>query len=176
MQSANPYNAPKAQVADVGNDEYGEIKVFSASGRIGRLRYIGYSIGLPMLVMMLIGVLGALLGPALGATVVMPVMVVAYIVMLVLVVMLTIQRSHDFNASGWVALVLLVPLVNLIFWFVPGTDGANRFGLKPPPNRGGIVLLGLILLLLVGIGIIAAVALPAYQDYVKRAQQVQQSQ
>jgi hypothetical protein len=88
--------------------------------------------------------------------------------------MLTIQRCHDFNATGWLSLLVLVPLANLIFWFIPGTDGPNRFGAPTPPNSV-LVLIGAWLIPVVFIGgVLAAVAIPAYQDYVKRAQQKQQ--
>ena len=97
-------------------------------------------------------------------------MVVAYIAMIVISIMLTIQRSHDFNMSGWFSLLALVPLVNMIFWFIPGSDGPNRFGAKTPPNSA-LVLVGVWIVPLVFIGgIIAAVSIPAYQDYAKRAQ------
>jgi uncharacterized protein YqgC (DUF456 family) len=118
-----------------------------------------------MLIMFLAGLAAALLGPVGTA-----IMVVGYIAMIVVSIMLTIQRSHDFNMSGWISLLALVPLVNLMFWFIPGTDGTNRFGAKTPPNSG-LVLVGLwiVPLLFIG-GIIAAISIPAYQDYVKRAQ------
>jgi hypothetical protein len=98
-------------------------------------------------------------------------MVVGWVAMVVISIMLTIQRSHDFNMSGWFALLWLVPLANFAFWFVPGTDGENRYGAKTPPN-GIAVLIGawLLPILFVG-GIVAAISLPAYQDYVKRAEQ-----
>ena len=83
----------------------------------------------------------------------------------------TIQRSHDFGMSGWFALLWLVPLANLAFWFIPGTDGANRYGAKTPPNGLGVLIgVWIVPLLFVG-GIIAAVSIPAYQDYVTRAEQ-----
>ena len=73
--------------------------------------------------------------------------------------------------SGWFALLWLVPLANLAFWFIPGTDGANRYGAKTPPNGLGVVIgVWIVPLLFVG-GIIAAVSIPAYQDYVTRAEQ-----
>lgn len=85
--------------------------------------------------------------------------------------MLTIQRSHAFNTTGWLAILGLVPLVNLIFWFIPGTDGQNRFGAKTPPN-GVLTLIAVWIIPVVFIlGIVAAVSIPAYQDYVKRSQQ-----
>ncbi len=61
--------------------------------------------------------------------------------------------------------------MNLIFWFIPGTDGPNRFGAKTPPNSVLVlIVVWLFPALFIG-GIVAAVAIPAYSDYVKRAQQ-----
>src|SRR5262245_7995065 len=125
--AANPYRAPAAAVADNVTEEYGEVSLFSASGRIGRARYIAYGMGVYIAVMAVI-VVGALLG-TLGFVV----MAVGYIAMLVMMFMLTIQRCHDFNTTGWLSLLVLVPLANLLFLIVPGTDGENRFGLKTPP-------------------------------------------
>lgn len=162
METRNPYDAPKA--ASIERPvAYGEIRIFSASGRLGRLRYIGYSIGLTLLMGGVMGALGALLGHPSGL------MIVAYLAIMVVSVLLTIQRAHDFDASGWLALVMIIPLVNLIFWFVPGTKGENRFGLQPPPNTTGVVVLALILPIVFVVGTVAAIAIPAYQDYVKRA-------
>jgi uncharacterized membrane protein YhaH (DUF805 family) len=163
MATANPYRAPAAAVADTA-EQYDEVQLFSASGRIGRVRYIAYAIGL-WLVLTLLVALSAFLG-GFG----MVLMFVAYIGGLVLGFMLSIQRAHDFNASGWLAILSLVPLVNLIFLFIPGTDGENRFGLKTPPNSVGVLVAAWMLPVIFGVGILAAIALPAYQDYVKRAQ------
>jgi uncharacterized membrane protein YhaH (DUF805 family) len=66
-------------------------------------------------------------------------------------------------------------LVSLIFILVPGTQGANRFGAPPPPNNRSITVVLVLLLLVVVIGILAAIALPAYQGYVKRARAAQPS-
>ena len=50
----------------------------------------------------------------------------------------TIQRLHDQGRSGWWALTLLVPLVNLVLLYfllgVAGDDGPNKYGPPPPPN------------------------------------------
>jgi len=44
----------------------------------------------------------------------------------------TSKRLHDWDKSGWFQLLLIVPIVNVVFWFVmvfyPGTPGPNRFG------------------------------------------------
>jgi hypothetical protein len=57
----------------------------------------------------------------------------------------------------------------LVLLIMPGTPGANRFGDPPPPNTAGVILLALILPAVFIIGFIAAIAIPAYQDYVGRA-------
>ncbi len=164
----NPYQAPKAAVADAETEEYQPVKVFSTTGRIGRLRYIAYTVGLTFLIMLVAGFVAALLGPA-GVFVT----VVAWGLILVISVMLTIQRAHDFNTSGWLALLIIIPLVSLIFWFIPGTVGSNRFGAKTPPNSTGVIIGACILPIIAIVGIMAAIALPAYSDYAKRAKESQ---
>ncbi len=44
MSSENPYSTPEASV-EVAAEEYYQPKFFSASGRIGRLRYLAYLTG-----------------------------------------------------------------------------------------------------------------------------------
>ncbi len=78
-------------------------------------------------------------------------------------------KAHDFNTTGWISILSFIPFVNLIFWFIPDTDGENEYGLKTPPNGAGTVIVALIVPLIAVVGILAAIALPAYSDYVKRA-------
>lgn len=156
MVAQNPYPAPKANVA--GAEAFGEIKIFSARGRIGRVRYIGYTNGLTVLIALAMGALASVTG---GATEI-PVALIGVGLIIVIQVLLTILRAHDFNTTGWLAILALFPLVNLLFWVIPGTDGENRFGLKPPPNTIGAILLACIVPLM----FVAAIAIPGYQDYV----------
>ena len=138
------------------------------------MRYIAYSVGLPFLIMLVFGFVGGFIGAAANAPVVAAVLMgIGYVLTFVLMFMLTIQRSHDFDTTGWLSLVVLIPLVNLIFWFIPGTDGENRFGAKTPPNSTLAVIFALVVPIIVIVGILAAVAIPAYHDYTKRAQQMQ---
>ena len=160
--NVNPYQAPSAAVADAGG-EIQPVKVFSVSGRIGRARYMAYGTGFYILFGGLVGAL-ALMGPVGGALT-----VVAWVALMVIAFMLTIQRCHDFNMSGWLSLLILIPLANLIFLVIPGTDGPNRFGGPTPPNTAGVLILAWLLPAVAVIGIVAAIALPAYQDYQKRA-------
>jgi len=168
VEAQNPYSTPRAKVTGAPT-AYGEIKVFSAKGRIGRVRYIGYSVGMTMLIGFVLGIVAALMGKIAGPNLTAIVVVASYVAIFVMIMLLTIQRAHDFNASGWLALLAIIPLVNLIFWFIPGTDGENRFGPQTRPNGTGAVVLALILPLVFIVGIVAAIALPAYQQYVKRA-------
>jgi uncharacterized membrane protein YhaH (DUF805 family) len=162
----NPYGAPRAMVGD--REEFQPVKLFAVSGRIGRARYIVYSI-LVSLVLVLPAMALMALSPGLG----LAVLALAYVATFVMSIMLTIQRSHDFNMTGWFSLLVFVPFANLLFWFVPGTDGPNRFGARTQPNSTGVMVALWIVPVVFVLGIAAAVALPAYQDYVKRAATVQ---
>lgn len=155
MSQNNPYSTPNAPVSDMHDDSgFGDLKIFTANGRIARLRYLVYLFGISMaggilaMLLFLIPVVGIFLGGA------------VYIGLIVVSVLLTIQRCHDFNKTGWLSLLLLIPLVSLIFYFIPGTKGSNQYGLQPPPNTTAIKIAAFILIALVVVGTIAAIALP----------------
>jgi len=165
---SNPFAAPQAAVADGDDcaDTTFKLNLFSAAGRIGRVRYLGYSMGIGLLIMVVGGVLAAFTNPML--------LFVAYVALLYMNVMLTIKRSHDFNISGWLTFLIFVPLANFIFLFVPGTDGPNRFGRKTASNGStGVVLIVVLVIGIALVGILAAIAIPAYQSYVQRAHAAQ---
>ena len=164
---ANPYGAPRAAVDDA-KEEYQAVRIFAVSGRIGRARYIAYTVGIPLIIMFIAGMLGAFLG-SVGAVLI----AIGWIAVIVVSFMLTVQRCHDFDTTGWLALVGMIPLVNLIFWFIPGSDGRNRFGAKTPPNSTGVLIAVWILPVLFIVGIVAAISIPAYQQYVTKAKQQQ---
>lgn len=162
MSATNPYAAPRSTLTDEGA-QYEPVKVFSISGRIGRARYITYGVGMYLLFGALGGILGVFIGPAGSVIGIGAALVIGYT--------LTMQRCHDFNTTGWLALLIFVPLANLVFWIIPGTDGPNRFGRPTPPNSVLTLILVWLLPAIAVIGIVAAIALPAYQQYLKRAQQ-----
>lgn len=172
MSTANPYQVPRSNVDHTvsGGDDYSEVKVLSIKGRIGRLRYLGYSMGYSMLIYIIFAVLGvgaAAMG--LPKEIMFGILGLGYVLLIIWTIMLTIQRAHDFNTTGWITLLAFIPLLNLMFLFIPGTDGENRFGKKTPPNRGGMIWWVLIPVFIAIIGIIAAIAIPAYQGYVNKA-------
>ncbi len=164
-----PYAPPQAAVAE-GLAEFCDLQVFTTRGRIGRLRYLAWSLalllaGLPLLAL---AGMGLAFSPPLGGV------LLALVIggMLLASVQFGVKRLHDLNWSGWLWLLNLVPMVNgvfaLLLLVVPGTSGANRYGPPPPPNSVSVKLLALSWLLLPLIGILAAVAVPAYQDYLSR--------
>jgi uncharacterized membrane protein YhaH (DUF805 family) len=152
--SVNPYAAPKAAVAESGPQDE-PVRIFSVSGRIGRARYITFGMGIYILFGLIGGVLSVFIGP--------PGIWVGTLAALVIAYTLTMQRCHDFNTTGWLALLVFVPLANLAFWFIPGSDGPNRFGKPTPPNGVLTLILVWILPVMVVVGIVAAVAIPAIQ-------------
>jgi len=164
MAENNPYSAPTAAVSDMQSEEgFGNLKIFTAEGRIGRIRYLMYTIGISLIGAFLAGLL--MIVPVIG-----PFLAIAvYIAIFVISIFLTIQRAHDFNTTGWMSLLIFIPLVSLIFYIIPGTKGPNKYGLQPPPNSTAIKVTAFLLLAFFLIGIIAAVGIPAYQEYMLRA-------
>jgi uncharacterized membrane protein YhaH (DUF805 family) len=167
MATANPYLPPQAEVADIHTaaTEFSEPKVWSARGRIGRLRYLAYTAVASLVLMLAVGVLAAVAGAQVAGIATF----IAYIPFFVLMVLSLIQRSHDMGWSGWMSLLAFIPLVGLIWLFKAGTPGVNRFGAPPPPNTTGVKLGASLIVLFFVLGIVAAIALPAYQQYTMRA-------
>ena len=177
-EMTNPYAAPSAAVADVyqGGADVQPVKLWSAKGRIGRARFLAYTLYSYVLFIIAAFVLGLLIGVAglgssEGAIVVLT--VVLAIPYLVFYVLTGIQRSHDMDWSGWMLFLALIPLVALIWVFKSGTKGRNRFGAPPPPNGIGVLIGAWLLPVITVLGILAAVALPAYQGYTTRAKAAQ---
>ncbi|AYF88775.1 DUF805 domain-containing protein [Pseudomonas sp. DY-1] len=170
-ETTSPYAPPRAQVGEQ-LPEFGELKVLGTSGRIGRVRYLGWSMAL-MLAFLPIG--GVILGSfALSDALAALLTLVACLALVVVSVCIGVQRLHDIGWSGWLWLLNFVPIIGsvfaLIMLFMPGTDGPNRYGPPPPPNSRGVKVLAWLIILVPVIGIVAAISLPAYQDYLMRTQ------
>lgn len=178
MSQYNQYRAPQSQVDGGMSQQFGEAKIFSVSGRIGRVRFLAYCMGVYLIFGITVSMLQAVIMGASGETVApyfFAVMGLMYIGMLVFYFMFAIQRSHDMNVSGWLSLIILIPLIGfLVFLIAPGTKGENNYGLQPPPNNAGVIILALLMPIIAIIGILAAIAIPAYQGYIEKAQQNQQ--
>ncbi|MDN6856703.1 DUF805 domain-containing protein [Pseudomonas sp. CAN2814] len=178
--AASPYAPPQAQVGEE-LPEFGELKVATTNGRIGRVRYLGWSMAMFLVFFAILALTGAAfalsntLGYLVGA-----VAVVAFIAYVVVCIMIGVQRLHDIGWSGWLMLLNLVPVVGSVFpllmLLIPGTSGPNRFGPPPPPNSRGVVVLAWTMLIVPVLGILAAIAIPAYQSYLDKAESAQYEQ
>lgn len=81
------------------------------------------------------------------------------ILLLIPVIIFSVRRLHDFNISGWLALLQLIPLLNIMIFIVlmliPGTATANQYGEPRESKTWEVVLaflfLGLFLLILVNL-------------------------
>jgi uncharacterized membrane protein YhaH (DUF805 family) len=183
-----PYQAPGADVAVAGNETY-QPKFISLSGRIGRMRYFVYATGLTMLFYLVVGVVAAILVPAFAsggegamgmvAIVLSTVALAAFVGMLVMTWGYMVRRLNDINLSGWMSLLMLVPLANLILGliliFKKGSQGGNDYGAAPVANSGGVkAAFAVLLLLLVGyFGVLMPITLQQYAQYVQQAEQSQ---
>jgi uncharacterized membrane protein YhaH (DUF805 family) len=159
----------------------------SPSGRFGRLSYLGWNMLMSFSILIIIGIIAAfspglladpttMTGSSMLATVLIG---IAYIVLLYFSFVFTIRRLHDRNHIGWLSLLILVPGINLVFIlyliFAKGDDRSNQYG--PRRNtKGWEKVLAWIYILIFPLAFLAAIALPAYQDYVTRAQQAQMKQ
>lgn len=176
MQTANPYSPPQAAVADMadgGPSGFQSVHFFAWRGRIGRLRLLAYTMLVYLIMIVLGAIAGGITAAAQSSSIGKILMLAIYLVSFGLMLMVLIQRSHDMDYSGWTALLALIPIVGLLWIFKSGTAGTNRFGAPPVPNSLGVKIAGLLLPIISVIGILAAIALPAYQGYVQKAKAAQ---
>jgi uncharacterized membrane protein YhaH (DUF805 family)/type II secretory pathway pseudopilin PulG len=175
-----------------------EIRFFDAVSRIGRLRYFAYGMGLFLMVLPAL-ILAAILLAFKMFVLAGVVFVLCYLFMIIMGVVFGVRRLHDLGWSGWWMIItpgsalctivnyfgvfpaslawlpLLISLGSLVFYlillFMPGSQGDNRFGPPPPPNSTWVIV-GAWSFLIVPFfgGILAAIAIPAYRDYIARSQ------
>lgn len=170
MDDANPYNAPEAELAQGHNEVYTP-SVFSWNGRIGRLRYMAYGVGMGFLLMLamipLVGATALMGGESGGSTISLLMTGIIYIAILAVSVMYGKRRLNDLNRSGWWFLLFIVPIANLLLTiyliFFPGTEGSNDYGPAPCANSLGVHILGWSMPVLFLLGIGASIMIPAMQ-------------
>lgn len=181
----NPYLAPGAPLSGQpsGDGTY-QPRIWAWKGRIGRLRYLAYLFAISVINMVPVTVLMAILGAS-GALkdsmdAIAGISVLLYLPLLVFSFVLAKRRFNDTNRSGWLALLLWIPLVNffvsLYLVFAAGTDGGNDYGPAPAPNGTAVKIFGCVFPAIFIVGVLAAVALPAYQSYVLKARGASVSQ
>lgn len=174
---SNPYNAPAADLSQMsGSDETYEPRVWAIHGRIGRLRYLAYSLLQMLIAIPVVGLIAGILY-MIGERAMIVGIILAYIPLIAIGFILAKRRFNDMNHSGWMSLLQLIPFVGIFIWlwlvFGPGDKASNDYGQPPGPNSTPVVIGALIFPAIFVVGILAAIALPAYQDYTKRARAAQ---
>jgi uncharacterized membrane protein YhaH (DUF805 family) len=182
----NPYQASQSTTeADLDTAETYHPKFLSLHGRIGRVRYLAYLIGAQFILGCILSGLSAIIlfylqnNIHIVEFVNIIVGIFSYVVIVSAGVVLTKRRFNDMDYSGWLGLLFIIPFINIIIGLMlickRGSEYKNQYGKPPAPNTIQIWLVALLPLFLT-MGIILAVALPAYQKYSARAKQAQQGQ
>ncbi len=180
---SNLYQTPGASLASDGLETY-QPKFLSLSGRIGRIRYLAYCMGIGLLAYAAAIPLALLMmaaGDSAGMVISILGMVALWVGIMVMTWGYAVRRLHDLNQTGWMSLLFIVPLVNIVFsfylLFAPGTKGSNNYGPMPAPNSQVIWVVVIAVVVVIAIlGILAAIAIPAYQEYILQAQEAQMYQ
>jgi uncharacterized membrane protein YhaH (DUF805 family) len=171
----SPYAPPQANVGE-SLPEFATLKPFGIEGRIGRLRFLAWSMVLSLITIAVVGVF-ALIGLALVSTDSTAGLIVGGILafflclaFLIASILLSVQRLHDIGWSGWLWLLNLVPFVGsffpLLLLLMPGTNNANRYGAPPPPNSTAVKVLSSLWVVLIALLVAGALAggISAIQD------------
>ena len=134
----NPYATPRSRIEDRTDLEFESPRLFSR-GRLGRVRYFGYLLALPLVIWI----------PGSIATVIVmnlwndaPDVTVPVIYLGLAggaLYWLTLKRARDLNRSALFALLVFVPGAIMYYLFAPGVAGANGYGKPNPPNSAGEV-------------------------------------
>ncbi|MCQ3002560.1 DUF805 domain-containing protein [Pseudomonas syringae] len=138
----SPYAPPRASVIDT-LPEHSTLKVFSFQGRIGRVRYLAWTLVWMALLFMVLGLCVYVMALSLvGGGLLIAVAVAAFALVSF---QIGAQRLHDAGWSGWLLLLSLVPYIGAIFPFLmvlmPGNKTANRYGPPAPPNSRSVKVL-----------------------------------
>ncbi|WP_460926821.1 DUF805 domain-containing protein [Pseudomonas sp. MC6] len=146
----SPYAPPRASVGE-SQAEFATPKPFSVEGRIGRLRFLAWTMVLSLVTLPIVGVfallaLGLVAGDSTTGLIIGGIFAFfLFIAFLIVSILFSIQRLHDIGWSGWLWLLNLVPFVGsffpLVIMVVPGNTGANRYGPPPPPNSTAVKVL-----------------------------------
>lgn len=141
-----PVNLQKVQSSDVQvntNQEQNKKKntggFFSFTGRLNRLGYLWRIMLNGVCIVFFIAFLQDAFSSSKSGN-----LAEAFLISLVVILIigvsslsLSVRRCHDLNQSGWLALVSLIPFINVLFsiylMFAKGTDGDNLYG--PDPLR-----------------------------------------
>ncbi|VVM81315.1 hypothetical protein PS662_02336 [Pseudomonas fluorescens] len=162
----SPYAPPRAPVGET-LPAFGTLKAFTFTGRIGRLRYLAWTMALMLVLLGVAGVfisiglslialtstVGLVIGGLVGAA-----LCIAFFVVSIQII---VQRLHDLGWSGWLYLLTLVPFVGGLFPILlavlPGNAAANQYGAPPPANTMAVKVLCALWVVFIAVVFIGAV-------------------
>lgn len=166
--AASPYAPPRAAVGD-DLPEFATLKVFTIHGRIGRLRYLAWTLALTVAMLVAAGIIStvgfavATASPTIAVIIGSLLGFALFVALVVVSVQIGVQRLHDLGWSGWLYLLNLVPLVNSVFplllLVLPGNTGANQYGAPPPRNSTAVKILASLWLAFIPLMLIIVVTL-----------------
>jgi len=127
-----------------------EPSIFALSGRIGRLRFLAYSLVITLLNIKLVTLVEIQYSSTSNTL-----LYTTYIAFLMLHFIVATRRLNDMDKSGWMSLLLFIPIANLALslylLFNPGTSSPNRYGAMPAPaNNLGLGVFIVIVLVAIG--------------------------
>ena len=155
-------------------------RFFDWHGRVSRVQFLAYSTFNALIALMLVALLFVMIGGFQGmvnaSSEQLPMSLlgassVGMAVLFYLQLAVSKRRFNDLNKTGWLALLMLVPGVNILVYLyllaVEGTAGANYYGLPArPATQLKTVLMVLIPLLVISfIGLLTQIVVPSYQSY-----------
>lgn len=130
---------------DLTETAYNTAPFYAKSGRIGRMRYLAYSAiwcGVILALLLLRAILANMLGNVIYVIFLIPVLVVLVYALFAP----AMRRFNDLNRSSWWAVLMLLPVINLltVFYlsFQEGTEEENDYGLPAEPPTPWIKILG----------------------------------
>lgn len=156
----NVYSASRANLVETtGVFETYEAKMLQLNGRIGRLRFITYCLSCILLINFCMLMLGLLLfssNTKLGAFIIF----LAIPMNIACLIIFGIRRLNDVNHSGWLSLILFLPLLNILLilylLIASGSVNSNDYGPVPDPTNP-IVSIGSITLPIIFLLIVATI-------------------
>lgn len=155
-------------------------RFFDWHGRVSRVQFLAYSTFNALIALMLVALLFVMIGGFQGmvntSSEQLPMSLlgassVGVAVLFYLQLAVSKRRFNDLNKTGWLALLMLVPGVNILVYLyllaVKGTAAANYYGLPArPASQLKTVLMVLIPLLVMSlIGLLTQVVVPSYHSY-----------
>ena len=155
-------------------------RFFDWHGRVSRVQFLAYSTFNALIALMLVAFLFVMIGGFQGmrnaGSEQLPMSLlgassVGVVVLFYLQLAVSKRRFNDLNKTGWLALLMLVPGVNILVYLyllaVEGTAGANYYGLPArPATQLKTVLMVLIPLLVMSlIGLLTQIVVPSYHSY-----------